>query len=325
MNINAIIYDNVNNKSFDVSNAIGDIQISSWIEDQPSKCTFTVYKSGNLAFWEGASISITIDGKGIFFGYIFTKERNSEVDIIKCTAYDQLVYWKAKDSKVFKGLTSDQIFEQLCKEYNLKYKVIDKSNYTCTPRTEDGTSIYEMVKNALSDTLINSGKRFIIRDDFGTLNHVNIESLRSYLVFGDKSSITDFTYKSDIYSNTYNIIKLYKDNSTTGTREIYITKDSTTQARWGDLQLFQSVDENMTVAQVEEWGKNLLKYYNTVGRTLKLECIGNFKVFAGSIIHCSISSIGDLSIDYDLLVTECVHKIDSDEHLMSLRVELVIP
>lgn len=325
MNIKAIIYDNIYKKSYDISDSIGDIQIQSWLEDQPGKCTFTVYKSSTLAFWEGATISIMIDDKGVFKGYIQKKERDSNVQIIKCTAYDQLLYWRAKDSKVFEGLTSDQIFELLCKQYDLTYEIVDKSSYICTARSEDATSIYEMQKNALWDTVVNSNKRFIIRDNFGILTHVNIETLRTNLIFGDQSGINNFSYASDISQNTYNRIKLYKDNNDTGKRETYIVEDTTTQNRWGTLQLYQRVDENMTTAQIEQTATNLLKYYNVVNRTLQLECIGDFNVFAGAIIRCAISDLGDLSINSDLLVTECTHKITSDEHTMSLRVELVIP
>lgn len=325
MNIKAIIYDNIYKKSYDISDSIGDIQIQSWLDDQPGKCTFTVYKSNTLAFWEGATISIIIDDKGVFKGYIQKKERDSNVEIIKCTAYDQLLYWRAKDSKLFSGLTSDQIFAQLCTEYNLNYEIVDKSDYICTKRVEDDVSIYEMQRNALWDTLINSRKRFIIRDNFGVLNHVNIETLRTNLIFGDTSGINNFSYTSDISENTYNRVKLYKDNQSSRKRETYIVEDTSTQARWGTLQLYQSVDENMTTAQIEQQATNLLKYYNVVNRSLKLECVGDFNVFAGAIIRCAISDLGDLSINSDLLVTECTHKITSDEHIMSVRVEMVIP
>lgn len=325
MNIKAIIYDNIYKKSYDISESIGDVQISSWLEDQPGKCTFTVYKSSTLAFWEGATISIMIDEKGVFKGYIQKKERDSNVEIIKCTAYDQLLYWKAKDSRLVENLTSDQLFEQLCNEYQLTYETIDKSSYVCPKRNEKDETIYQILQNALWQTLINTKSRYIIRDNFGVLNHVNIETLRTNLVFGDKSGINNFSYSSDISENTYNKIKLYKDNEDTQKREVYVVEDTSTQARWGTLQLYQSVDTNMTTAQIEEQATNLLKYYNVVNRSLKLECVGDFNVFAGTIIRCAISDLGDLSINSDLLVTECVHKLTSDEHTMTLRVELIIP
>lgn len=332
MNIEAIIYDNVYKKSYNISDSIGDIQIQSWLEEQPGKCTFTVYKSSTLAFWEGATISITIDGKGVFMGYIQKKERDSDVQIIKCTAYDQLLYWKAKHFENISGKTCDQIFEFLCTDQKflygekpLSYEVIDRSDYICTPRIADNETMYDTQKQAFWDTLIYSHERFIVRDNFGVLNHVNIKSLRTNLIFGDRSGINNFSYSSDISQNTYNAIVLYKDNAETKEREEYKFIDSTTFKRWGILQLYQNVNENMNTAQISQKGENLLKYYDVVNRSLKLDCIGDFNVFAGAIIRCAISDLGDLSINSDLLVTECTHKITSDEHTMSLRVELVIP
>lgn len=334
MNIEAIIYDNVYDKSYNVSDSIGDLQIQSWLEDQPSKCTFTIYKSNTLAFWEGATISITVDGKGIFKGYILTKERDSDVEIIKCTAYDQLVYWKAKHFEIIEGKTCDQIFEFLCNDQNflygenpLSYEIIDRSNYICTKRIADNETMYDTQKQAFWDTLIHSGERYIVRDNFGVLNHINIKSLKTNLIFGDTSGINNFSYSSDISKDTYNTIVLYKDNNSKNSkeREEYAFIDSTTHKRWGILQLYQNVDENMNSAQIKQTGQNLLNYYNAVKRSLKLDCVGNFDVFAGTIIRCSISDLGDLSINSDLLVTECTHKISNNEHTMSLRVELVIP
>ena len=332
MNIEAIIHDNIYNKSYNISDSIGDLQIHSWLEDQPGKCTFTVYKSSTLAFWEGATISITIDGKGVFKGYIQKKERDSDVQTIKCTAYDQLLYWKAKHFEKIENKTSDQLFEFLCNDQKflygenpLQYEVIDRSSYVCTDRIADNETMYDTQKQAFWDTIINTGERFIIRDNFGTLNHVNIKTLKTNLIFGDKSGINNFSYASDISQDTYNAIVLYKDNPETKEREEYKFIDSNTFKRWGILQLYEGVDENMNEAQISQRGENLLKYYNVVNRSLKLECIGNFNVFAGAIIRCAISDLGDLSINADLLVTECTHKITSDEHTMSLKVELVIP
>ena len=332
MNIEATIYDNIYDKSYNVSEAIGDIQIQSWLEDQPGKCTFTIYKSSTLAFWEGATIYITLDGRGVFKGYIFTKERDSDTEIIKCTAYDQLVYWKAKHFENIEGKTCDQVFEFLCNDQKflygekpLEYEVIDRSDYVCTDRIADNETMYDTQKQAFWDTLIHSGERYIVRDNFGILNHVNIKSLKTDLVFGDKSGVNNFSYSSDISKDTYNAVVLYKDNGETKKREEYPYIDSNTHKQWGILQLYQKIDENINSAQLEQTGKNLLNYYNTVKRSLKLDCMGNFDVFAGAIIRCSISDLGDLSINSDLLVTECTHKITDNEHTMSLRVELVIP
>ena len=90
MNILATIYDNRNNVLYDVSSVIHDISITTYIDDNAGKCEFNVIRVDGLAFWEGATISITIDDVGIFKGYIFSKERDENVEQIICTSYDQI-------------------------------------------------------------------------------------------------------------------------------------------------------------------------------------------------------------------------------------------
>lgn len=327
MTILANIYDNRHGKVFDVSDVISDIKIVSYLEEQPGKCTFSVRKTPGLAFWEGATVAINAYGCK-FKGFIVKKERDKDVDAISVTALDQLFYLKNKDSKVFENMTSDQIFARLCDEFVLQYKVVDKSNYICAPRNNPAKPLYTMIQTALDDTLINSKQWFIVRDNFGVLEHINIKSLDSGVVIGDSSGLLDFKYSSYIDENVYNQIKLYRDNKKTGKREIFIVNDTINGGQnikeWGILQLYEKVDENLNLAQIEQKARGMLSLYNNTGRSLKLECLGVPTVFAGATIRCKISDLGDLSIDNKLLVTECTHSISNKLHTMSARVELVI-
>lgn len=327
MIITATIYDNRHGKLFDVSNIIGDIKIMSYLEEQPGKCTCTVRKTPGLAFWEGATLSINANGCK-FKGFIVRKERDKDVDKISLTALDQLMYLKNKDSKVFENVTSDQIFARLCDEFVLQYKVVDKSNYVCAPRVQDAKPLYSMIQSGLDDTLINTKQWFIVRDNFGVLEHVNINSLDSRVVIGDESGLLDFKYSSYIDENVYNQIKLYRDNKKTKKREIFIVNDTINGGQnlkeWGILQLYEKVDENLNLAQIEAKARGMLGLYNNTGRSLKLDCLGVPSVFAGATIRCKIADLGDLSINNKLLVTECTHNITNKMHTMSVRVELVI-
>lgn len=329
MEILATIYDNRNGILYDVSEAIYDISITTYLEDNAGKCVFSVIRIDGLAFWEGATISITIDGKGIFKGYIFAKERNEDIEQIKCTAYDQIRYLKNKDSKAFENKTSAQIFSELCDEFVLKYNIVDSSDYICAPRNEDNQYLYQMIKNALSDTLINTGEWFMIRDNFGVLEHINIKSLDTDLVLGDQSSVTGIDYKTSIDKDVYNQIKLYRDNTETGKHEVFIVNDTINGGQnlkeWGILQLYEKVDDNLNLAQIEQRARGMLSLYNNTSRELNFnDVIGDFKVCAGSLVTVNIADIGDLSIYKKLLVTECTHKIKNKEHLMDLTVRLVI-
>lgn len=329
MNILATIYDNRHNILYDVSEAIYDISITTYIDDNAGKCTFKVIRKDGLAFWEGATIAITIDGKGIFKGFIFKKSRNEDVEEISCTAYDQIRYLKNKDSKSFEGKTSSQIFAQLCDEFVLKYKIVDSSSYICAPRNEDNKYLYEMIKNALDDTLININEWYMIRDNFGVLEHINIKSLDTDVVLGDKSGVVKIKYETSIDKDVYNQIKLYRDDTNTNKREVFIVNDTINGGKnlkeWGILQLYQKVDNNLNIAQIEQRALGMLKLYNNTGRDLSFsDCIGDFKVCAGSFVTVNIADIGDLSVYKKLLVTECTHKLKNNEHLMDLKIRLVI-
>ena len=327
MNLIMHIYDNRNGVTFDVSEVVSDVTITTYLEDNPGKLEFTVLATSPLAFREGATVSVVLDGYNMFKGFVFKKSRDQDVRKIKVTCYDQLRYLKNKDSRVFENVTSNQIFEQLCKDFVLKHRTVDASSYICAPRSEDATSLYDMIKNALDDTLTNTRNWYFIRDNFGVLEHLNILSCKRPEVLGDKSFVTGFDYETSIDDNVYNQIKLYRDNEETGKREVFIVNDTVNGGekikRWGILQLYEKIDEHYNIAQIESRALKMLKYYCDTRRSLKLKCLGIKEFFAGCIFKCHIADLGDISMNSYLLVTECTHKISNHEHTMEIKTEVV--
>ena len=327
MNLKTLIYDNRNGVTFDVSKAVSDMTITTYMEDNPGKLEFTIQATDPLTFEEGATVSVILDGYNMFKGFVFKRSRDQDVSKIKVTCYDQLRYLKNKDSRVFENVTSSQIFEQLCKDFVLKYKTVDASSHICAPRSEDATSLYDMIKHALDDTLANTQKWYFIRDNFGTLEHLNILSCIRPEVLGDKSFVTGFDYETSIDDEVYNQIKLYRDNQTTGKRDVFIVNDTVNGGdklkKWGILQLYEKIDESYNVAQIESRALQMLKYYCDTRRSLTLHCLGVKEFFAGCIFKCKIEDLGDLSMNSYLLVTECTHKISNEEHTMDITTEVV--
>ncbi|MCE0798630.1 XkdQ/YqbQ family protein, partial [Clostridioides difficile] len=71
----------------------------------PSKLEFTIVMDDILEFCEGNSVRLYYKGVGIFYGYIFQKKRDKE-NHIKIVAYDQLRYFKNKDTYVYSNKTA---------------------------------------------------------------------------------------------------------------------------------------------------------------------------------------------------------------------------
>ena len=327
MDIKVHIYNNRNGVTFDVSKAVSDITITTYLDDNPGKLEFTVLAVDSLTFEEGATVSVVLDNYNMFKGFVFKRAFTEAVHKVKVTCYDQLRYLKNKDSRVFENVTSHQIFEQLCKDFVLNYRTVDKSSHICAPRSEDATSLYDMIKNALNDTFSNTGKWFFIRDNFGTLEHLNISSCVRPEMLGDKSFVTGFDYETSIDSDVYNQIKLYRDNESTGKREVFIVNDTVNGGekirRWGILQLYEKIDEKYNIAQIESRALQLLKYYCNTRQSLKLKCLGVKEFFAGCIFKCQIADLGDTSLNSYLLVTQCTHKISNEKHTMDIVTEVV--
>ena len=327
MNLTTHIYDNRNGVTFDVSKVVSDMTITTYLEDNPGKLEFTVLAKSPLTFSEGATVSVVLDGYKMFKGFVFKTTYTQDVDHVKVTCYDQMRYLKNKDSRVFENVTSSQIFVQLCKDFVLKYRVVDASSYICAPRSEDATSLYDMIRNAQDDTLVNTGKRYFVRDNFGVLEHLNVTSCVRSEMLGDKSFVTGFDYEKSIDSDVYNQIKLYRDNDTTGKREVFIVNDTVNGGQklkqWGILQLYEKIDEKYNIAQIESRALKMLKYYCETRKSLTLHCVGVKNFFAGYIFKCQIASLGDISLNSYMLVTECTHKLSNGVHTMDIKTEVV--
>ena len=163
-----------------------------------------------------------------------------------------------------------------------------------------------------------------MRDNFGTLELLNIKNQLTNLVIGDESLLIDYDFETSIDGDTYNQIKLVKENKKSKKREIHIVKDSSTIKKWGKLQQFETVDEKMNDAQIKQKAEMLLKKYNKPEKTLSLDCIGDFRVKVGCGVYLMIKDLeNDVPYKKDVLVTKVNHSFKNNEHKMSLEVKIV--
>lgn len=327
MDLRMTIKDTRSGTVYDVSEVVGNMRITTHIFDSPGTCEFEILKVNDLNFFEGAVVEVVLEGHNIFRGIVFKKSRDKNVDIIKVTCYDQMRYLQYKDSAYIENMTSDQIFSMLCNRFVLPNRVVDASTHICAPRDNPATSLYDMMRTALNDTFVNTNQWFFIRDNFGTLEHINIISAYSGYVLGDASGVTNFSYETSIDKDVYNTIKLYRDNQDTGKREVFEVNSTVvggdTLRWWGILQLVEKIDDTYNLQQIEERARMMLNYYNSTRRTLRLNCIGIPSLFAGSTVKVTIKDLGDLSLDSYMLITSCTHNIKNKEHTMELETEVV--
>ena len=284
----------------------------------PGKLTFSILNDGSANFSEGAAVRLRVDGKNVFFGFVFVQKRDKS-GIVDVTAYDQLRYLQNKDTYVYENKTASQLVNMIAADFSLNVGTLENTGFVIPSRVEENTSLFDMIENALDLTLQNRKEMYVLYDDFGKLTLRNIANMYvgesgKYLMI-DEQTGENFDHTSSIDNDTYNKVKLTYDNEDTGKREVYIAQDSANMNRWGVLQYFDTLSKG---ENGQAKADALLSLYNAKIRKLKITgALGDTRVRAGSMVVVKLD-LGDVKVQNFMLVEKVTHKFKLDEHLMDI-------
>ena len=150
--------------------------------------------------------------------------------------------------------------------------------------------------------------------------------MKQSAVISDDSNLGDYEWKNSIDSDTYNRIKIVRDNKETKGRDVYIAQDSNSIAKWGRLQYFYKADEKMNEAQISEMLDGTLKLKNRESKTLKLKDVigtdlaADLMLRAGAGVYVDIKKKG---ISQFYLIEEATHKFTKNQHVMDFELKVV--
>lgn len=279
----------------------------------PGKLTFTVIKDNIISFQEGNHVVLKVDGKNVFYGFVFKKTRDKNHNI-KVVAYDQLRYLKNKDTITYKNITASDLIKMIAEDYKLQLGSIENTSYIISERKEDNSTLFDIILTALELTVTNKKTLYVLYDDFGKLTLKSLESMKTTILINEETG-ENFEYTSSIDDSTYNQIKIQYDNEETGKKETFIAKDSSHINDWGLLQYYDTV-KNVENAQAK--ADALLDLYNAKTRNLKIKnAFGNIDVRAGKMVVV-VLNLGDIEVGNYFLVETCKHTFKNDEHFMDL-------
>lgn len=323
-----MIHVKLNNREgneWDISEIVTDLTLKTSRIGSPGTLTFTfikgaLYQSSQFKYQNGDIVRVRVDGVNVFYGYIFAIDGGRDENV-KITAYDQIRYLMNTDTYVFENITATEVLKRIAEDFNLKLGTVADTGYKIPTMSEDGQKLLDIICKAITLTFSNTSKDYCLYDDFGTLSLRNVDDVVLDFFIGDSSLMYDYSVNTSIDSDTYNKIKLYKDNKDTGKREIYQTQDSVNIKRWGVLQLYQSVDEKMNKAQIDELLANLATLKNRETKSLKVSALGDIRIRAGMRVRIVIP---EYNVDQALLVDTCSHNFDGGvDHTMDLELRVV--
>lgn len=274
---------------------------------------FTVLKDEALNFQEGNPVTFRYDGKIIFTGFVFTKER-SDNRLIKVTAYDFLRYFKNKDTYVYTNKTAANLIRMLASDMSIPVGKLADTSYVIPSGVEENKELFEIAQNAIDTTLQATGVDHVLYADENGLNLQPLGAMKLDLLIDEETAET-FSYSTSIDSETYNRIKLVYEDKDSGKREVYIAQNSASQANWGVLQLFEVLQDKTNAKQKADV---YLKLYNRKKRSLTIKkIVGEAKARAGSLIAVKLN-LGDLAVANYMIVETAKHTFNESSHVMDL-------
>lgn len=279
----------------------------------PGKLEFTVVKDGVISFQEGNPVKLTVDGTPMFYGFVFKKSRDKG-DTIDVTAYDQLRYLKNKDTYTEEGLKASDLLKRIATDFRLNLGTVEDTGYTIETIVEENQTLFDMIQNALQETLLNTKQLFVLYDDVGKLTLKNINSMKVGLLI-DAETAENFSYESSIDDQTYNKIKLTYNNDKTGKRDVFIAQDGDKMNQWGVLQYYEALQ---TATGAAAKANALLGLYNQKTRKLTIKnAFGDVRVRAGCAVMVSLN-LGDIIANQFMVVEKVIHTFKDNEHRMEL-------
>lgn len=280
----------------------------------PGKLEFSVIKDKILSFQEGNPVKLMVGGTTMFYGFVFTKSRKANSAAIDVVAYDQLRYLKNKDTYTEEGLKASDLLRRIATDFHLNLGSVEDTGYTIETIVEENSTLFDMIQNALDETLLNTGQLYCLYDEGGALTLKNVNSMKLNLLIDSETGET-FDYSSSIDEQTYNKIKLAYNNEQTGKRELYVAQDGKKMNTWGVLQYYE---ELQTATGAAAKADALLKLYDQKTRKLTVKnAFGDVRVRAGSAVVVSLN-LGDIITNNYLMVEKVTHNFKEDEHFMDL-------
>lgn len=321
MNIQLLIEDSVTGEKLDISELAQEITWSTSLNGTAGQLSFNLTPS-DLNPSNGSKVWFSIPGKAdIFMGYVFTTSL-TRTKTLNVVCYDQTRYLKNAGVYIFKNMAAHEIFEKICKDYQLKYEVAARVNYICAPATRDNRSLMDMIQLALDETFVKTGEYLFVRDNFGVLTLDNLSNYRRDYLF-DKDLLTiDFSYSRSIDEDTASSVKLVRQGKSQNKTQISCVTNTEMVNRWGILLHYETIKEEGTQQELDDRAKKLLELKGRPTEKLSFTTDGKGDVYAGCGLFVKLDEISKDKINKFCIVNSAKHIFKNQEHQMQIEVLL---
>lgn len=232
----------------------------------------------------GGEVRLYNYGKELFRGRVFQDEIDNH-GRHRFVAYDPNIYLvKNADARKFKKVKASDIVKRLCNDFGVPIGSIEDTGYVI-PKLyfQDGSTLWDMMITALTETEKHTGKRFFIINRQGRLELRRRSKHVSFWVVENGRNILEASYSRSI-EDLKTQVKVVGGNDK---REFTATvKNDDLIKEFGRLQHYERFsDKDITSAQVKQKASTLLKQLGTIDDVGVITALGNDEVISTTAVY----------------------------------------
>lgn len=298
---------------------IGTITLERGMKRKASTLRISFKKEDGKSFELGQMVTLKYKDVKAFKGYIFGIDE-TEGDLIKVLAYDQMRYLKNQHTMLIKNKTASKLIKEIASIFRLKVGAIEDTKVDIATKQVivENKSLMDIIYEALENTMLankQAGRlqQYILYDDYGELKLAKLNDLKTDLLI-DGESILKYSYSQNIDGETYNKILIYYKDDKDHKINNFITENSTLEDKWGVLQKTVST-QRITESQASKYGADLLKYYSVPKKSFRISTVvTDINIRGGTKIAVTLD---DKAQNY-FIVDTVTHKFTNNEYTMDM-------
>lgn len=316
--INLTVYQNGGGGGLDITQLVQSV---TWAGRRGSPArTLSVSLLDDDGYWHERSGIDVEDGWQCLFRYngeelfrgIFMNQSASQSKTLTLKAYDNGIYLSNnRDTFVYESKTADAVFRDVCSRFGLPTGDVASCSYIIPDLTKKKTTGWDAIEDALSLEFDNTGTRFFVVSDKGSLCLRKRQENILQWVLETGANVSKYKYTKSI-ENVRTRIKLLSGEGTV----LAQASDPALEQKIGIMQEIDTPDETLNSAQINALAKSMLQEKKTLQRTLSLtNLLGIPDVIAGVGVFIIIPHI---DINRTLYVDSDTHTFKDNLHTMSL-------
>ncbi|TDQ35288.1 XkdQ/YqbQ family protein [Aureibacillus halotolerans] len=308
---------NNNGQQLDLSGTVQEVDWSGRKFQAPRQLKVTL--RGDSLYGEliqvasGSPVTFSWKKKQLFRGYVFRYEVN-EQGIVTMIAYDQMYYLiNNSDTYTFENQKASAILTRICKDFSLKIGSVADTGYVIKSLVQEERPLYDIVLRALDTTFKQNGQRFYLFDQGGKVQLIKRSQPAEMWVIETGGNITHYSYSTSIEeaANRVKYVRTIEEEK----RIVVVEENKDLQKKWGVLQHYESVVDDINEAQIRTRAKTMLKKMAQEKRSFELTALGIPDIISGGAVQINVEDLGIKSRFY---VDQDAHFFKGNYHSMDL-------